>query len=88
MREMKDRAEAGRFEIEEAGGVVFADYRREPGRLIIDHVEAPVRLRGTGAAGRLMAAIIDQAQAEGRQIVPLCGYAAAWLARRRGPATG
>ena len=78
---MRDNAAAHRFELDEAGQTVFADYRRAQGRLIIDHVEAPIALRGTGAAGRLMAAIVDQARQEGAQIVPICSYAADWLRR-------
>ena len=82
---MRDNKATSRFEIDEAGQTVWADYRRAEGRLIIDHVEAPPSLRGAGAAGRLMAAIADQARAEGVAIVPLCGYAAAWLARQSRP---
>jgi hypothetical protein len=81
---MRDNAAEHRFEIGEGGGVVFANYRRTDDSLFIDHVEAPPALRGTGAAGALMEAIVEQAAAEGRAIVPVCGYAAAWL-RRRGP---
>ena len=83
MSGFKDDAQASRFELDEGGGVTFADYRREPGLLIIDHVETPISLRGRGAAGRLMEAILARAADENRQVVPLCGYAAAWLKRRR-----
>lgn len=76
-----DNLALSRFELVEQGHVAFADYRREPGRLIISHVEAPVALRGGGAAGRLMAGVVAQARVEGLKIVPLCGYAAAWLRR-------
>jgi hypothetical protein len=69
--------------MEEAGQVVFADYRRAGSRLIIDHVEAPMALRGTGAAGRLMAALSADARAKGLRITPICGYAAAWLRRSK-----
>jgi predicted GNAT family acetyltransferase len=79
---MRDNVEAKRFEIGAPGQVVFADYRREGDRLYIDHVEAPVAFRGTGAAGALMEAIVERAHAEGRAIVPVCSYAAAWLKRR------
>jgi len=82
MAGLNDNAAAGRLEMVEAGVTVFADYRRAPGQLIIDHVEAPEALRGTGAAGRLMAAIADLARRDGLQITPLCSYAAAWLKRR------
>jgi uncharacterized protein len=76
------RDTAGRFEIGEGADTVFARYRRDQKHLFIDHVEAPPHLRGTGAAGALMEAIVAQARAEGREIVPVCGYAAAWLKRR------
>ncbi len=67
--------------METDGQVVFADYRRQDGRLIIDHVEAPPALRGTGAAGRFMEALAAYARQSGEAITPLCGYAAAWLRR-------
>jgi hypothetical protein len=60
---------------------VFATYRRSGGRLIIDHVEAPPVLRGTGAAGRFMEGLAAEARSAGEKIVPVCGYAAAWLHR-------
>ena len=85
---MRDDVAAGRFEIEEAGQIVFANYRRDGDHLIIDHVEAPPPLRGTGAAGRLMEAIVAKAFAENRSIIPLCAYAAAWLERRQGGEEG
>jgi len=78
---MRDNHEARRFELDVEGQVVFANYRRGEGTLFIDHVEAPPSLRGTGAAGALMQAIVAEAQAEKRAIVPVCGYAAAWLRR-------
>jgi hypothetical protein len=81
MSELKDNRAAGRFEMEEAGQVVFADYRRAGSRLIIDHVEAPMALRGTGAAGRFMEALVETARAERATLVPICSYAAIWLQR-------
>jgi predicted GNAT family acetyltransferase len=65
----------------EAGETAFADYIRQPGRLVIPHVEAPLALRGTGAAGRLMEGLVAHARAKGVTIVPICSYAAAWLDR-------
>jgi predicted GNAT family acetyltransferase len=78
---VRDNVAAQRFEMEEGGQIVFADYRRTGGRLIVDHVEAPPILRGTGAAGRLMEGLAAEARRSGETIVPLCGYAAAWLHR-------
>lgn len=78
-----DNAGAGRFELDVGGGIVFANYRRDPGSIVILHVEAPVPLRGTGAAGRLMEGIVALAEREGRELVPLCSYASAWMRRHR-----
>jgi predicted GNAT family acetyltransferase len=79
---MRDNEAKGRFEAGEGGETVFADYRRTGHQLFIDHVEAPPRLRGTGAAGALMEEIVAYAGARDLSIVPICGYAAHWLARR------
>jgi predicted GNAT family acetyltransferase len=78
---LHDDRVAGRLEMEVEGQVVFADYRRQGSRLVIDHVEAPQALRGTGAAGRFMVALATYARASGETIIPICGYAVAWLQR-------
>ena len=80
---MRDNAAIGRFEAGEGAETVFADYRRSGDQLFIDHVEAPPRLRGTGAAGALMEEIVAFAEARDLTIVPICSYAAHWLARRK-----
>ena len=79
MTDVHDNPARHRFEMVEQGQIVFADYRRDGSRLIIDHVEAPVSLRGTGAAGRFMEGLVAAAKAEGSSIVPICSYAVAWL---------
>lgn len=79
MSELRDTGR--RYEMVEQGLTSWADYRLAGDRLYIDHVEAPLSLRGTGAAGRLMAALAADARAKGFRITPICGYAAAWLRR-------
>ena len=88
MSELKDNRAVSRFEMDVAGQTVFADYRRQGERLIIDHVEAPPALRGTGAAGRFMEALVAEARAEGATLVPICSYAAVWLRRHPALAQG
>lgn len=70
-----------RFELTENGLTAFADYREDGGVLLIPHVEAPHALRGTGAAGRLMQGLLEQVRRDGKKIVPLCPYAAAYIRR-------
>lgn len=80
---VRDVSERSRFELEEGGAVAYADYRREGGRLVIPYVFAPPELRGSGAAGRLMEGVLARARQEGLKVTPLCGYAAAYIRRRR-----
>ena len=83
MSDVTDNTERNRYEMTEDGHVVYADYRRDGGRLYIDYVLAPVPLRGTGAAGRLMEGVMAAARAGSLKVVPICGYAAAWIRRHR-----
>ena len=78
---MIDNAALHRFEAVENDLVVFADYRRHDGRYALTHVEADPALRGTGAAARLMQAIVDHARAENLKLGPRCSYAVAWFRR-------
>ncbi len=78
---MIDNKDAGRFELEENGLRVWADYRIRDGVHVIPHVEAEPPLRGTGAAGRLMQAIVDHARSHEMVIVPRCSYARIWFQR-------
>lgn len=70
-----------RYELAEAGGTAFANYRRDGDVLTIPYVESPEALRGTGTAGRLMEGVVASARAEKLKIVPICGYAVAWFRR-------
>ena len=83
MSGMRDNTDLGRFELDEQGHTAYADYRRTTDQLIIDYVESPPPLRGAGTAGRLLTAIAEEARLEGLKIVPICGYAAAWLRRSK-----
>ncbi|HEX5377984.1 MAG TPA: GNAT family N-acetyltransferase [Phenylobacterium sp.] len=79
MNQLRDTG--ARYEMDEQGLTSWADYRRSGDRLYLDHVEAPPPLRGTGASGRLMAAVAADARAKGLKITPICSYAAVWLQR-------
>ena len=70
-----------KLQLDIGGETVFARYRKSDGVLTILWVESPPALRGTGAAGRLMKLLGAEARAKGWSVVPVCGYAAAWLRR-------
>jgi uncharacterized protein len=77
MTQLRDTG--SRYELDVEGQTVFANYRRSGDVLTILYVEAPVPLRGTGAAGKLMTLVGEEAKKNSWSIVPVCGYAAAWL---------
>ncbi len=79
--------QASRYEYTVDGHTAFANYRREGKVLTILYVEAPPELRGTGAAGHLMEEIVADARRQNLDIVPVCGYAAAWLRKHKEPAS-
>jgi predicted GNAT family acetyltransferase len=74
-----DNPARSRYELEVDGQIVFGNYRRQGDVLVLTHVEAPTRLRGTGAAGRFMEGLMQVVRAEGLKVVPRCGYAACWI---------
>jgi predicted GNAT family acetyltransferase len=78
---MIDNEQQHRFEAQENGLTVFANYREHDGHFILTHVEADPALRGTGAAPRLMEAIVGYARAHDLKLVPRCTYAVAWFRR-------
>ena len=81
MNDIINNAGWSRFELEEEGGMAFADYHKSDGVLTISHVEADPALRGRGTAGRLMEGILQFAREQGLKVQPLCGYAAAYIQR-------
>jgi predicted GNAT family acetyltransferase len=83
MSDVVENTALGRFELIENGLTAWADYRRQDDRLVIPHVEAHPDLRGTGAAGRVMEGVLKIARRDGLKVVPLCGYAAAYIRRHK-----
>lgn len=81
MEALRDNTAAAQYEMDVDGETVFARYRKQDGVLTILWVEAPPSLRGTGASGRLMKLVAQEAHENGWRVVPVCGYAAAWLRR-------
>jgi predicted GNAT family acetyltransferase len=70
-----------RFEHEENGGLVIADYRLRDGVYALVHIEADPELRGTGAADRFMVALTDHAREYHLTLAPYCSYARVWFKR-------
>lgn len=82
MSSVADNAAKQRFELMVDNQIVFADYKRKDNELSILHVEVPVALRGKGAAGQLMAGIAAIGKQDDLKLIPVCGYAVAWMRRQ------
>ncbi len=54
---------------------------RSPGVVAVNHTEVDDSLRGSGAAKRLVEAVVSWARAENVKLVPRCSYVRALLAR-------
>lgn len=86
MTDLRDVRAEQRFEqgFVDADGevrIVFADYAMRGDTRVILHVEADPKLRGSGAAGKFMQALAEQARTDGFKLWPSCSYAKAWLDR-------
>lgn len=81
MNQVTDNTASGRFERVEDGLMAFADYRISDGVMVLPHVEADPGLRGKGTAGRLMEGVMEVARERGLKVLPVCGYAVAYIQR-------
>lgn len=81
-KQFNDNVARQRFEYAIDSEITFADYRNEGDTVYIDYVEAPQKLRGTGTANELMRHIVDHLTKQGKKIVPVCSYAAAWMRKK------
>ncbi|QXC62598.1 N-acetyltransferase [Aquihabitans sp. G128] len=60
------------------------DYRTIDGRRAFTHTGIRDRYEGQGLAGQLARRVLDDARAEGLQIIPLCPYVAGYLEKHPG----
>ena len=67
MHDVIDNRGSRRFELLEQGQIAYADYEIDGDRLILPQVEAPIGLRGTGAAGRRREGVLSIARERGRK---------------------
>ncbi len=53
----------------------------EGGIIYITHTETPYELAGRGIATELVRAVLEDIERQGFKVVPLCGFAAAYIRR-------
>ena len=77
--EVRDNAEAGRFEATIEGHTAFAQYILADGLIIFTHTEVPPELGGRGIATRLAEAGLASARARGLSVLPRCSVFARYV---------
>ena len=79
MSEVRDNKALRRFELDTVGGLVFADYRIAPGKVIITHTETPRALRGRGLASDLVRGALQLIRTDGSKVVAGCSFVVDYL---------
>ena len=79
MEEIVDNTDQNRFEVSVDGETAFLAYERTPTSLVLIHTEVPPALRGRHVGDILAKHGVNQAHAEGRQLVVVCPFVRAWL---------
>jgi predicted GNAT family acetyltransferase len=76
---------AGRFEAHVDGRLAgFVTYLRGPGVVTFEHTEVDPDFEGQGVGSALARAALDQARADGTEVVPACPFVAGWIERHPG----
>ena len=78
----RDNTAASRFELTAGEGLAFLTYRDSPrGHRVLIHTEVPSELQGQGIGSRLVKAVLEDARAHQRPIVPSCEFVKDYLQR-------
>ncbi|HEX6159015.1 MAG TPA: tRNA glutamyl-Q(34) synthetase GluQRS, partial [Thermoanaerobaculia bacterium] len=70
-----------RYETTVDGEVSVAEYHREGNRITFTHTIVPEKLEGRGIAGAIVKKALDDAKAEGLEVVAQCAYVKAYIKR-------
>jgi uncharacterized protein len=73
--------EKSRFEAIVEGHLAKAEYRLEPGLLVMTHTVVPPALEGRGIGGALVRTALAHARANALKVKPECSYARAYMQR-------
>ncbi|MGE0093848.1 MAG: GNAT family N-acetyltransferase [Alphaproteobacteria bacterium] len=76
---VRDNKERRRFEMDVDGGLAFANYRADDSVVVVTHTEVPAALQGRGVGSRFVREMLDLIRANGRKVVPRCGFVAAFI---------
>ena len=74
--------QANRYVLEVDGKALgFAEYQQEADRRIFTHTEVDQSLEGKGMGAKLVREALDSTRRDGKRIVPVCSFVAAYVER-------
>lgn len=79
--EVQNQTERKRLVVAQDGHEAYSEYIPLSDRIIFTHTEVPKALEGRGIASKLALAGLEWTKAEGKKVVPLCPFVAAYMAR-------
>jgi predicted GNAT family acetyltransferase len=81
MADLTDNVARHRYEMTIDGAVAFIEYRMEADHVVLVHTEVPETLSGRGIGSAIARAVLDDARAHGRRVVPECEFVASYIER-------
>lgn len=79
--EVINNKEASQFEINLDGKLAKAEYMDRGKLIVFTHTEVPQEFEGKGVGSALAKTALDYARAEGKEVMPLCPFIAAYIRR-------
>lgn len=74
--------DAQRYELRDGDELLgFVDYRPAGASVIVAHTEVAEAQEGRGVGGLLVRGVFEQIAADGKTVIPVCPFAAAYVAR-------
>lgn len=78
---LTDNTEAKRFELEVDGSIAYVEYILMSKKILFTHTEVPVKLEGKGIGSKLVLLALENIEARGLKLIPLCPFTAAYIKR-------
>ena len=77
--EIKDIADARRYELQVDGRIAYVEYNEVAGGRLVSKTLVPSELEGRGLASRLAKHVLADIRAKGIKILPTCTFFAAYI---------
>jgi uncharacterized protein len=80
-QKLTDNTERKRFELTEGSHTAFIEYMIMGGKIFLTHTEVPKELEGKGIGSAIVKLALEETEARGLKLIPLCPFVAAYIKR-------